>query len=125
MREDLPCCLEGAEAPPGRNPFPTTSVAWGGGGVLLQAPAASSAPKAGAHARVARRSRLGLRVAPCALAASLFALLSGFALDASADEPRSATEPRVMQEAGEVVEVIDAFDDGDVFDLNISLGFTY
>jgi hypothetical protein len=46
---------------------------------------------------------------------------------ASADEPRSATEPHVMQEPGYVVDVIDAFDDfnGDPFDLNLSLGFGY
>ncbi|MDI1482022.1 hypothetical protein [Polyangium sp. y55x31] len=44
---------------------------------------------------------------------------------ARADEPRSATEPRVMQEPGEVVNVIDAFDEGDPFDIAISLGFQY
>jgi hypothetical protein len=44
---------------------------------------------------------------------------------ARADEPRNATEPRIMQESGEVTNVIDAFDDGDPFDLNISLGFDY
>lgn len=44
---------------------------------------------------------------------------------ARADEPRNTTEPRVMQEPGEVTNVIDAFDDGDPFDLNISLGFDY
>ncbi|HSN96961.1 MAG TPA: hypothetical protein VLS89_01645, partial [Candidatus Nanopelagicales bacterium] len=43
----------------------------------------------------------------------------------SADEPRSATEPRVMMESGEVTNVIDAFDEGDQFDLNVSLGFQY
>src|SRR6185312_231463 len=42
-----------------------------------------------------------------------------------ADEPRNATEPRVMLEPGEVVNVIDAFDEGNPFDLNISLGFDY
>ena len=44
---------------------------------------------------------------------------------ARADEPRNATEPRVMLEPGEVVNVIDAFDEGNPFDLNISLGFDY
>ncbi|MCK6590183.1 MAG: hypothetical protein HUU21_06380 [Polyangiaceae bacterium] len=42
-----------------------------------------------------------------------------------ADEPRSATEPRVMMESGEVTNVIDAFDDGDPFDINVSLGFDF
>jgi hypothetical protein len=44
---------------------------------------------------------------------------------ARADEPRNATEPRVMMESGEVTNVIDAFDEGDAFDINISLGFEY
>src|SRR3954471_18994905 len=42
-----------------------------------------------------------------------------------ADEPRNATEPRIMMESGEVTNVIDAFDDGDPFDINVSLGFEY
>src|SRR5262249_13759123 len=42
-----------------------------------------------------------------------------------ADEPRSASEPRVMEEPGEVTNVIDSFEEGDPFDLNISLGFEY
>jgi hypothetical protein len=46
-------------------------------------------------------------------------------LAARADEPRSATEPRVMMESGEVTNVIDAFDDGDQFDLNVSLDFSF
>jgi hypothetical protein len=72
---------------------------------------------------------------PCAraraLAAPLLGLGSAFALlaaaaPAAADEPRSATEPRVMMEPGYVVDVIDAFDDnGDPFDLNLSLAFGY
>ena len=41
------------------------------------------------------------------------------------DEPRSATEPAVMQEPGEVVDVLDAFDGRDPFDAHISLGFSY
>ncbi len=51
--------------------------------------------------------------------------LAGTGRLARADEPRNATEPRVMQEPGEVVNVIDAFDEGNPFDLNISLGFDY
>lgn len=61
------------------------------------------------------------------VALSLLAALS-LSLGASvarADEPRSATEPRVMQEPGEVVNVIDAFDEGDPFDISVSLGFQY
>ena len=57
-------------------------------------------------------------------AAALAAILLGSGL-ARAEEPRNATEPRVMMESGEVTNVIDAFDDGDAFDINISLGFEY
>jgi hypothetical protein len=42
-----------------------------------------------------------------------------------ADEPKTLKEPRIMMESGEVTDVIDAFDDGDLFDLNVSLGFGY
>jgi len=42
-----------------------------------------------------------------------------------ADEPRTASEPRIMMESGEVTNVIDAFDDGDPFDINVSLGFEF
>lgn len=59
-------------------------------------------------------------------AASSFALVASLDVTAArADEPRSATEPRIMQEPGEVVNVIDAFDDGDPFDIAVSLGFQY
>src|SRR5262245_29034718 len=44
---------------------------------------------------------------------------------AYADEPRNATEPRVMEAPGEVTNVIDSFEPGDPFDLNFSLGFEY
>jgi hypothetical protein len=59
--------------------------------------------------------------------AALLALLLAAApsVSARADEPRSTTEPRVMREPGEVVDVIDAFDDGDPFDVSVSLGFNY
>ncbi|APR83140.1 Hypothetical protein A7982_08489 [Minicystis rosea] len=68
----------------------------------------------------------GVRGVLSATLASLggLGLLLG-ASPARADEPRNTTEPRVMQESGEVTNVIDAFDDGDPFDLNISLGFDY
>ncbi len=56
--------------------------------------------------------------------AALAAVLLGSGL-ARAEEPRNATEPRVMMESGEVTNVIDAFDDGDVFDINIGLTFQY
>src|SRR5690349_18161500 len=42
---------------------------------------------------------------------------------ARAEEPRKVTEPSVLQEPAEVTNVVDAFDDTDKFDLNLSLGF--
>lgn len=60
--------------------------------------------------------------------ATLLALLAGVSLQARsahADEPLKPTEPTLMSEPGEVVDVVDAFDTekGDPFDLNLSLGF--
>lgn len=44
---------------------------------------------------------------------------------ALADEPRGAREPYLWREPGDIVNVIDSFDDGDVFDINVSLGFDF
>ncbi len=52
--------------------------------------------------------------------------LAGFSLqarDAHADEPHLPIEPRVMHEPGDVVNVIDAFEDGGLPEVNVSLGF--
>ncbi|MBI4705651.1 MAG: hypothetical protein HY744_31555 [Deltaproteobacteria bacterium] len=40
-------------------------------------------------------------------------------------EGSPSAPPRVMMEPGEVVEVVDSFDDDDPFDISISLGFQY
>jgi len=42
---------------------------------------------------------------------------------ASADEPRSVSEPLTMREPSEIVQVADAFDGEDPFDLHLSLGY--
>jgi hypothetical protein len=42
---------------------------------------------------------------------------------AHADEPRRASEPRIMAEPGEVTNVVDAFDEGNPFDIHVTLGF--
>jgi hypothetical protein len=42
---------------------------------------------------------------------------------AAADEPRKVSEPSVLREPSEVVQVVDAFDEGDLFDLHLSLGY--
>ncbi|MCU0690463.1 MAG: hypothetical protein MUF54_03595 [Polyangiaceae bacterium] len=44
---------------------------------------------------------------------------------ASADEPRKATEPKVLEEPGDVTTVVDAFDGDDLFDLSITLGYQH
>jgi hypothetical protein len=51
------------------------------------------------------------------LAGLLFTSLS------HAEEPRKVSEPSVLREPSEVVQVVDAFDDDDLFDLNLSLGY--
>jgi hypothetical protein len=42
---------------------------------------------------------------------------------ASAEEPRKVSEPSVLREPSEIVQVVDAFDDDDLFDLHLSLGY--
>ncbi len=61
---------------------------------------------------------LGPSLAACVLA-------SAYTTDARADEPIKPTEPSLLAEPGEVVDVVDAFDtkNNDPFDLNLSLGF--
>lgn len=51
--------------------------------------------------------------------------VGAFEARARADEPIKPTEPSLMAEPGEVVDVVDAFDTdkGDPFDLNLSVGF--
>src|SRR5690348_3213944 len=44
---------------------------------------------------------------------------------ALADEPKKVTEPPVMREPTEIMQVADAFDDDDVFDLHLSLGYQH
>jgi hypothetical protein len=40
-----------------------------------------------------------------------------------AEEPKKVSEPSVLREPSEVVQVVDAFDDDDLFDLHLSLGY--
>ena len=42
-----------------------------------------------------------------------------------ADEPRAANEPRLLQETAGITQIVDAFDDDDLFDLKLSLGYDY
>lgn len=51
------------------------------------------------------------------------AVIGSAASTAHAEEPLRVTEPHVLRQPAEVVDVIDAFDDGDAFDLTLSLGF--
>ncbi len=66
--------------------------------------------------RPPRGIAIGLACAATALA------LSGVA---GADEPRAANEPRLMDETAGITQIVDAFDEGDVFDLKLSLGYEY
>lgn len=50
-------------------------------------------------------------------------LACAWASPALAAEPRLPAEPRTMQEPGEHVLVADAFDEGDLFDLNVGLDY--
>lgn len=56
----------------------------------------------------------------CPLGVGAGALWTG---EARADEPRRATEPRIFSEPGEVTNVVDAFDEGNPFDIHVTLGF--
>jgi len=97
-----------------------------GGGRDRGAP--SHGDGAGEHGRrLAAPGRCGPAARTAVVAAPLAAAVAALlvAPAALADEPRSATEPRVMMEPGEVTNVIDAFDEGDPFDLNVSLGFQF
>jgi len=47
------------------------------------------------------------------------------AAPAMADEPRAANEPRLLEETAGITQIVDAFDDDDLFDLKLSLGYEY
>src|ERR1051325_9972581 len=58
-------------------------------------------------------------------AAAVAAVAALLPTTARADEPRKVTEPPVMREPTEIVQVADAFDDEDIFDLHLSLGYSH
>jgi hypothetical protein len=70
----------------------------------------------------ARETRVRLAGPVLALAALAQGLV---ARPAAADEPKKVTEPSVLREPAEIVQVADAFDDDDVFDLHLSLGYQH
>jgi hypothetical protein len=57
--------------------------------------------------------------------AAAVALALGISAPALADEPRKPTEPVVLMEPAEITTVVDAFDDYDPFDVNVSLGYQH
>src|SRR5262245_928570 len=59
------------------------------------------------------------------VAAAATAVAALLPATARADEPRKVTEPSVMREPTEIVQVADAFDDDDIFDLQLSLGYAH
>lgn len=81
-------------------------------------------------ASTASEQRLIMRTFPACSFGGLGAAFAGASVAlapavARADEPRNTSEPHVMMESGEVTNVIDAFDDHDLFDVNIGLGFEF
>jgi hypothetical protein len=69
-------------------------------------------------------TRVALKGAGAPLAFALaFAGMTGSASVARAEEPRAPGEPRLLRETAEATSVVDAFDDGDMFDLHLFLGF--
>jgi hypothetical protein len=96
------------------------------GGLGRRAPQATRSPKCSTRGMGLCLGRRVRGVSAILAALSSFALIASLdATVAHADEPRSASEPRIMQEPGEVVNVIDAFDDNDPFDIAVSLGFQF
>lgn len=76
-----------------------------------------------------RRSR-GIRAYRLTLAATTACLAGGLAVlpgQALANEPKKASEPRIMNEPGEITNVVDAFDNenDNPFDVHLTLGFQY
>ncbi len=63
---------------------------------------------------------LTLAIASALAAAALPALFENVA---RAEEPVAPGEPRLMSETAEVTSVVDAFDNDDPFDLNLTIGF--
>lgn len=68
------------------------------------------------------RARARYLVSFFGAAVPLASLLPG---DARAEEPRLSSEPVTMREPGDEVDVVDAFDDRDPFDIHIGLGFGF
>src|SRR5262245_36639020 len=71
-----------------------------------------------------------LELRACGPRAALSVLAAAFATlfcpaAARADEPRKVTEPSVLREPTEIVQIADAFDDDDLFDLHLSLGYQH
>jgi len=62
------------------------------------------------------------RSTPAASSLIAFAVLLS-SESARADEPKKVNEPLVMREPSEIVQVADAFDEDDPFDLHLSLGY--
>lgn len=51
--------------------------------------------------------------------------VSAICPDLHAEEPRLAHEPFLLMEPAEITQVVDAFDEGDPFDLHLSVGYQY
>jgi hypothetical protein len=65
------------------------------------------------------------RVSAACVSAAVVATLGLIARTSPALEPRSLTEPRVLQQPAAVTNVVDAFDEGGGVDLHFTLGYEY
>jgi hypothetical protein len=72
-----------------------------------------------------RRPKKSQRTLACLVAAAGSVAGLTLAHPARADEPRKVSEPKVLREPSEIVQVVDAFDDDDMFDLHLSLGYQH
>ena len=67
----------------------------------------------------------GINVLQSSLKLMIAAGIVALSTPALAEEPRTAKEPRPLMEPVELTQVADAFDDGDPFDVNLSIGYQY
>ncbi len=68
---------------------------------------------------MSRLKRFALHATTAALHCAVVSVVAR----AGAEEPRKASEPSVLREPAEISQVADAFDDRDLFDLHLSLGY--
>jgi hypothetical protein len=71
------------------------------------------------------RRNLRERAVARGLGVATAATLGVVAATALAEEPRTVNEPHLLAEPAEITQVVDAFDEGDVFDAHLSIGYSF